>query len=199
MEATVVDTVDIEATMARGMLRPLLMLPLMPLLMLSLGTMATVDMVLDMDMVATDSVDTTVDTEDTTARGRLRPRLSLAMATEAMVDTAEDTTARGRLRPRLSLAMATDTDVDTDMVAMDVSMEAMEDTAEDTTARGRPRLSPDMATDTDVDTDMVAMVMAVPMEDMGMEEDTMDKFHPITSFHTATFILVLKLSLVLLQ
>merc|ERR1712154_100009 len=128
MEAIVVDTVDIEATMARGMLRPLLMLPLMPLLMLSLGTMATVDMVLDMDMVATDSVDTTVDT-----------------------------------------------DVDTDMVAMDVSMEAMEDTAEDTTARGRPRLS----------------------QDMGMEEDTMDKFHPITSFHTATFILVLKLSLVL--
>merc|ERR1739846_300786 len=145
MEAIVVDTVDIEATMARGMLRPLLMLPLMPLLMLSLGTMATVDMVLDMDMVATDS------------------------------------------------------DVDTDMVAMDVSMEAMVDTAEDTTARGRPRLSPDMATDTDVDTDMEAMVMAVPMEDMGMEEDTMDKFHPITSFHTATFILVLKLSLVLLQ
>merc|ERR1719225_270224 len=144
--------------------------------MLSLGTMATVDMVLDMDMVATDSV-------------------------EATVDTAEDTTARGRLRPRLSLAMATDTDVDTDMVAMDVSMEAMVDTAEDTTARGRlmPRLSPDMATDTDVDTDMEAMVMAVPMEDMGMEEDTMDKFHPITSFLTATFILVLKLSLVLLQ
>merc|ERR1712179_743225 len=150
-------------------LRPLLMLPLMPLLMLSLGTMAMVDMVLDMDMVATDSVDTTVDTEDTTAKGRLRPR------------------------PRLSLAVATD------MVAMDVSMEAMVDTAEDTTARGRPRLSPDMATDTDVDTDMEAMVMAVPMEDMGMEEDTMDKFHPITSFHTATFILVLKLSLVLLQ
>merc|ERR1712141_273478 len=121
-------------------------------------------------MVATDSVDTTVDTEDTTAKGRLRPR------------------------PRLSLAMATDTDVDTDMVAMDVSMEATVDTAEDTTARGRlmPRLSPDMATDTDVDTDMEAMVMAVPMEDMGMEEDTMDKFHPITSFHTATFILVLK-------
>merc|ERR1711887_302769 len=112
------------------------MLPLMPLLMLSQGTMATVDMVLDMDMVA-----------------------------------------------------------------MDVSMEAMVDTAEDTMARGRlmPRLSPDMATDTDVDTDMEAMVMAVPMEDMGMEEDTMDKFHPITSFHTATFILVLKLSLVLLQ
>merc|ERR1712154_606569 len=109
--------------------------------MLSLGTMATVDMVLDMDMVATDSVDTTVDTEDTTARGRLRPRLSPDMAT--------------------------DTDVDTDMVAMDVDMEAM--------------------------------VMAVPMEDMGMEEDTMDKFHPITSFNTATFILVLKLSLVLLQ
>merc|ERR1712066_760113 len=104
---------------------------------------------------------------------------------EAMVDTAEDTMARGRLMPRLS--------PDTAMVAMDVSMEAMEDTAEDTTARGRPRLSPD------VDTDMEAMVMAVPMEDMGMEEDTMDKFHPITSFHTATFILVLKLSLVLLQ
>merc|ERR1712154_594506 len=148
MEAIVVDTVDIEATMARG----LLMLPLMPLLMLSLGTMATVDMVLDMDMVATDSVDTTV--------------------------AAEDTTARGRLMPRLSPDMATDTDVDTDMVAM----EAMVDTAEDTMARGRPRLSPDMATDTDVDTDMEAMVMAVPMEDMGMEEDTMDKFHPITSF-----------------
>merc|ERR1711970_618330 len=127
--------------------------------------MATVDMVLDMDMVATDLV-------------------AMDVSMEAMVDTAEDTTARGRLRPRLSLAMATDTD---------------EDTAEDTTARGRPRLSPDMATDTDVDTDMVAMVMAVPMEDMGMEEDTMDKFHPITSFHTATFILVLKLSLVLLQ
>merc|ERR1739844_648125 len=119
MEAIVVDTVDIEATMARGMLRPLLMLPLMPVLMLSLGTMATVDMVLDMDMVATDSMET-------------------------MVDTAEDTMARGRLMPRLS---------------------------------------PDMATDTDVDTDMEAMVMAVPMEDMGMEEDTMDKFHPITSFH----------------
>merc|ERR1712154_251265 len=78
MEAIVVDTVDIEATMARGMLRPLLMLPLMPLLMLSLGTMATVDMVLDMDMVAMD------------------------LSMEAMVDTAEDTTARGRLMPRLS-------------------------------------------------------------------------------------------------
>merc|ERR1712062_841336 len=151
------------------------MLPLMPLLMLSLGTMATVDMVVDTDMVAMD------------------------VSMEAMVDTAEDTTARGRLMPRLSPDMATDTDVDTDMVAMDVSMEAMVDTAEDTTARGRPRLSPDMATDTDVDTDMEAMVMAVPMEDMGMEEDTMDKFHPITSLHTATFILVLKLSLVLLQ
>merc|ERR1712218_466620 len=117
--------------------------------------------------------------------------VAMDVSMEAMVDTAEDTMARGRLMPRLSPDMATDTDVDTDMVAMDVSMEAMEDSAEDTTARGRPRLSPDM--------DMEAMVMAVPMEDMGMEEDTMDKFHPITSFHTATFILVLKLSLVLLQ
>ena len=123
MEATVVDTVDIEATMARGMLRPLLMLPLMPLLMLSLGTMATVDMVLDMDMVATDSVDTTVDTEDTTARGtpRLRPvTTSVVDTTEVMdtgpgdtmvdTDTGVTTVTRGRashaISPKFSLELS---------------------------------------------------------------------------------------------
>merc|ERR1711902_431985 len=121
-----------------------------------------------------------------------------------VVDTvdmdAEATTARGmlmlRLPPLLSLAMAT-TAVDMAVMVMDVSMV---DTAEDTTARGRLRLmpSPDMDT-TAVATDMVAMDTDVSMVDTA---DTTDKFKSsginLHSF-TATFILVLKLSLVLPQ
>merc|ERR1712012_726950 len=142
-------------------------------------------------MVATvvDTVD--MDTEATTARGMpmlrlpplLRPMLSLAMATMAVVmavsmvdtvDTAEDTTARGRLRLMPS--------PDMDTTAVDVSMV---DTA-DTTERGPLMLRPSP----DMDTTAVAM-------DMVDTADTTDKFKSsginLHSF-TATFILVLKLS-----
>merc|ERR1712177_194148 len=119
------------------------------------------------------------------------------------VDMAEDTTAREMLmlrlppplRPMLSPAMAT-TAVDMAVMVMDVSMV---DT-EDTTARGRLMLrpSPDMDT-TAVDTDMAATDTDVSMVDTA---DTTDKFKSsginLHSF-TATFILVLKLSLVLPQ
>merc|ERR1739838_933357 len=100
-----------------------------------------------------------------------------------MVDMA-DTTARGPLRLMLSPAMDTTA---VDMVATDTDV-SMVDMA-DTTARGllRLMLSPDM------DTTAVAMV------DMA---DTTDKSKSnginLHSF-TATFILVLKLSLVLPQ
>merc|ERR1712177_126139 len=119
------------------------------------------------------------------------------------VDMAEDTTAREMLmlrlppplRPMLSPAMAT-TAVDMAVMVTDVSMV---DT-EDTTARGRLMLrpSPDMDT-TAVDMDMAAMDTDVSMVDTA---DTTDKFKSsginLHSF-TATFILVLKLSLVLPQ
>merc|ERR1712241_444896 len=108
------------------------------------------------------------------------------------VDTAEDTTARGRLMLRPSPDMDT-TVVDTDMAATDTDV-SMVDTA-DTTERGplMLRLSPDM------DTTAVAMDTDVSMVDTA---DTTDKFKSsginLHSF-TATFILVLKLSLVLPQ
>merc|ERR1711884_33503 len=94
----------------------------------------------------------------------------------SMVDT-EDTTARGRLRLPLMLSLA-----------------------KDTTAGGRLMLrpNPDMDT-TAVDTDMAATDTDVSMVDTA---DTTDKFKSsginLHSF-TATFILVLKLSLVLPQ
>merc|ERR1739841_32840 len=113
MVATVVDTVDTEATTARGMLMPRLPPPLR--LMLS-PAMAT-DTAVDMDMAVMD-----VSMEDTdTARGLLRLMLS--------PDT--DTTA-----------VDTDMAVDMDMAVMDVSMEDTD------TARGplRLMLSPDMDT-----------------------------------------------------
>merc|ERR1711885_15694 len=100
--------------------------------------------------------------------------------------------ARGRLRLPLMLSLAMDT--------MDVSMVDTVDTAEDTTARGRLMLrqSPDMDT-TAVAMDMVATDTDVSMVDTA---DTTDKFKSsginLHSF-TATFILVLKLSLVLPQ
>merc|ERR1719449_557156 len=101
------------------------------------------------------------------------------------VDTAEDTTARGRLRLMPSPDMDT-TAVDTDMVAMDMDV-SMVDTA-DTTERGPLMLRPSPDMDTDV-----SMVDTA---------DTTDKFESsginLHSF-TATFILVLKLSLVLPQ
>merc|ERR1712176_470858 len=118
-----------------------------------------------------------MDTEATTARGMLMPRLLPP------------------LRLMLSLAMAT-TAVDMVVMVTDVSMV---DT-EDTTARGRLMLrpSPDMGT-TAVDTDMAATDTDVSMVDTA---DTTDKFKSsginLHSF-TATFILVLKLSLVLPQ
>merc|ERR1719156_386192 len=145
-----------------------------------------------------------VDTEDTTARGRLRLPLMLSLAMDTMavdmavmvtdvsmvdtVDTAEDTTARGRLMLRPSPDMAaTDTDV------------SMVDTA-DTTERGPLMLRPSP----DMDTTAVAMDMVATDTDVSMVDtaDTTDKFKSsginLHSF-TATFILVLKLSLVLPQ
>merc|ERR1712210_411409 len=97
-----------------------------------------------MAMVAT--VVDTVDTEATTARGMLMPRLPPP------------------LRLMLSPAMATDTAVDMDMAVMDVSMEDTD------TARGllRLMLSPDTdttAVDTDMAVDMDMAVMDVSMED----------------------------------
>merc|ERR1739838_1120877 len=128
-------------------------------------------------MAAMAMVATVVDTEATTARGMLMPRLPpplLLMLSPAMDTTAVD-------------MVATDTDV------------SMVDMA-DTTARGplRLMLSPDMDT-TAVDMVMVATDTDVSMVDIA---DTTDKskFNGINlhSF-TATFILVLKLSLVLPQ
>merc|ERR1719312_1260279 len=111
MDVDMVDTA--EDTTARGMLMPRLPPLLRPMLSLAMAT-TDVDMavmVMDVSMV---------DTEDTTARGRLRLplMLSLAMDTTAvdmavmvtdvsMVDTAEDTTARGRLMLRPSPDMDT--------------------------------------------------------------------------------------------
>merc|ERR1712154_557572 len=113
---------------------------------------------------------------------------------------ADTDTARGRLRLLLMLspAMDMDTAVDTDMAVMDTDV-SMVDTA-DTMERGplMLRLSPDMDT-TAVAMDMVATDMDVSMVDTA---DTTDKFKSsginLHSF-TATFILVLKLSLVLPQ
>merc|ERR1712032_1389063 len=105
-------------------------------------------------MVAT--VVDTVDTEATTARGMLMPRLPppLRLMLSPAMDT--DTTA-------VDTVMA----VDMDMAVMDVSMEDTD------TARGplRLMLSPDMDT-TAVDMDMVATDTDVSMVDMA---DTMDK------------------------
>merc|ERR1711915_129281 len=122
-----------------------------------------------------------------------------------MVDT-EAITARGRLRLPLMLllmlspAMDT-TDVATDMVAMEVTDVSMVDT-EATMARGRLRLLPMLSPA--MDTTAVDMAMAATDTDVSMVDtaDTTDKFHSngtIPPSFTATFILVLKLSLVLPQ
>merc|ERR1712147_576668 len=149
-----------------------------------------------------------VDTEDTMARLRLPLMLSPAMDTMAvdmavmvmdvsMVDTAEDTMARGRLMLRPSPDMDT-TAVDTDMAATDTDV-SMVDMA-DTTERGPLMLRPSP----DMDTTAVAMDMVATDTDVSMVDtaDTTDKFKSsginLHSF-TATFILVLKLSLVLPQ
>merc|ERR1711915_671275 len=141
-----------------------------------------------------------------------------------MVDT-EATMARGRLMPQLrlllmlSLAMDT-TDVATDTAAMEVTDVSMVDT-EGTTARGRLRLLPMLSPAMDIeattargrlrlllspamDTTAVDMAMAATDTDVSMVDtaDTTDKFHSngtIPPSFTATFILVLKLSLVLPQ
>merc|ERR1739838_959113 len=115
------------------------------------------------------------------------------MATDvSMVDTD---TARGRLRLLLMLSPAMDTTA-VDMVATDTDV-SMVDMA-DTTARGPLRLMLSPAMDT-TDVDMVATDTDVSMVDMA---DTTDKSKSnginLHSF-TATFILVLKLSLVLPQ
>merc|ERR1712012_1207915 len=100
------------------------------------------------------------------------------MAMDVSMEDTADTTERGalmlRLRPMLSLAMATMA-VDTDMVAMDTDV-SMVDTA-DTMERGAPRLrlSPDMDT-TAVDTDMAVMVMDVSMVDMADTTDKFHLF-----------------------
>merc|ERR1712176_1551523 len=120
------------------------------------------------------------------------------MGDVSMVDT-EDTMARGRLRLPLMLSLAMDTTaVDTDMAATDTDV-SMVDTA-DTTERGQLMLRPSP----DMDTTAVAMDMVATDTDVSMVDtaDTTDKFKSsginLHSF-TATFILVLKLSLVLPQ
>merc|ERR1719507_962654 len=118
-----------------------------------------------------------------------------------MVAMEDTDTARGPLRLRLMLSPDTDTTaVDTDMVVTDVSMVDMEDTD---MARGplRLRLSLDMVTTAVAMEDMVATDMDVDT-DMVDTADTMDKSKSNgINLHscTATFILVLKLSLVLPQ
>ena len=84
MVATVVDTVDTaEATMARGMLMPLLRLPLRLPLMPSL--VMAMAMAVATDMAAMDTDVSMVDMEDTdTARGALRLMLSPDMDTTAV-------------------------------------------------------------------------------------------------------------------
>merc|ERR1719420_1320080 len=111
-----------------------------------------------------------------------------------MVDT-EDTTARGRLRLMLSPDMDA-TAVDTDMVVTDTDV-SMEDMA-DTTARGllMLRLSPDMDT---MAVDMVAMDTDVSMVDTADTTDKFKSSGINLHSFTATFILVPKLSLVLPQ
>merc|ERR1712010_307055 len=118
----------------------------------------------------------------------------------SMVAMEDTDTARGppRLRPMLSPdtdTTAVDTDM-ADMVVTDVSMVDMEDTD---MARGPLRLSLDMVTTAVAMEDMVATDMDVDT-DMVDTADTMDKSKS-NGFNlhscTATFILVLKLSLVL--
>merc|ERR1719452_169596 len=177
MVATVVDTVDTEATTARGMLMPRLPLPLRLMLSPAMATDTAGDM--DMAVMATDV--SMVDTD--TARGRLRLLLMLSPAMDTDTDMAvdmdmvvmdvsmEDTdTARGLLRLMLSpdtetTAVDTDMAVDMDMAVMDVSMEDTD------MARGplRLMLSPDMDTTA---VDMVATDTDVSMVDTA---DTMDK------------------------
>merc|ERR1712142_510219 len=130
--------------------------------------------------------------------------LSLAMATMAvdtdMADMADTDTARGRLRLLLMLSPAMDMDmaVDTAMAVTDTDV-SMVDMAY-TTARGPLMLRPSP----DMDTTAVAMDMVATDTDVSMVDtaDTTDKFKSsginLHSF-TATFILVLKLSLVLPQ
>merc|ERR1719402_1251067 len=91
-----VDTVDTDTAMARGLLMPS---PLPPL-RLSPRLLPT---------TAVPMADTTV---DTMARGQLMPRLTTAMA--AMVDT-DMAMARGPLRPSPTTAMAGMVDTDTAM------------------------------------------------------------------------------------
>merc|ERR1712147_505539 len=129
------------------------------------------DMAVDTAMGATDMDVSMVDTEDTMARGRLRLMLS--------PDT--DTTA-----------------VDTDMAVTDTDVSIVD--MADTTARGPLMLRPSP----DMDTTAVAMDMVATDTDVSMVDtaDTTDKLKSdrvnLYSF-TATFILVLKLSLVLPQ
>merc|ERR1712142_1267123 len=102
-----------------------------------------------------------------------------------------DTTARGRLRLLLMLSPAMDMDMAVDTAMADMA---------DTTARGPLMLRPSP----DMDTTAVAMDMVATDTDVSMVDtaDTTDKFKSsginLHSF-TATFILVLKLSLVLPQ
>merc|ERR1711885_55694 len=113
---------------------------------------------------------------------------------------ADTDTARGRLRLLLMLSPAMDmaTAVDTDMAVTDTDV-SMVDMA-DTMARGPLMLRPSP----DMDTTAVAMDMVATDTDVSMVDtaDTTDKFKSsginLHSF-TATFILVLKLSLVLPQ
>merc|ERR1712210_225844 len=140
MVATVVDTVDTEATTARGMLMPRLPPPLRLMLSPAMATDTAVDMdmaVMDVSMVDTD-----------TARGLLRLMLS--------PDT--DTTA-----------VDTDMAVDMDMAVMDVSMEDTD------TARGPLRLMLRLMLSPDMDTTAVDMEATDTDVSMVDTADTMDK------------------------
>merc|ERR1719232_2535743 len=103
----------VVATMARGMLMPLLRLPLMPSLAMA--------MAVDTDMAAMDTVVSMVDMEDTdTERGRLR---LLLMLSPAMATMAVDTDMAAMVDTDVSMVDMEDTD--TEMAAMvdtDVSM-----------------------------------------------------------------------------
>merc|ERR1712147_490559 len=101
------------------------------------------------------------------------------------VDTAEDTTARGRLRPRPGMDT---TAVDTDMAATDtdVSMVDTADTTERGLLMLRP--SPDMDT-TAVAMDMVATDTDVSMVDTADTTDKFKSSGINLHSFTATFIL----------
>merc|ERR1719385_702445 len=135
-----VDTVDTDTAMARGLLMPSPLPP--PRLSPRLLRTTAVPM-----------ADTTV---DTMARGQLMPRLTTATPDTDMADTME----RGPLRPSPTMAMAAMVDTDMAMARglltprLTTAVPMATDMA-DTTERGQlmPRLTTAMAAMVDTDTD----------------------------------------------